>query len=283
MGNDMYYNGWMKNGDWGQSQNVMDFGAGGVTNAWSGNQNAGQATQTYDGFNKGMGSAGNANPLANSMKPNAVTTPKVGGNTGAGGIGGSGIGFDTVAGIATTALNWNMGNKQLDMAQEQFDFQKDSWEKRFAMMQDQYYRKINNRRAGRYLDDGMSEADRRKLGEYYDSGENKTNPYPGASQAPAGSFNNSGFVGPTQQNADMMDQASGGAPYSPEAAQSMMGASAFTTPPMAATNAGANPANVADATAGRESAAREARAKRKPKTQSTDDTGTSQETSEKIG
>ena len=295
----MYYNGWMKNGDWGQSQNVMDFSAGGVTNAWSGNQNANAApaNQQYSGFTGGINSSAgnpysklgsNINPVA-AVESNSVLSAKPkpdvkpGGDS-AGLLGIKGMDFGTLAGVANTAASWYMGNKQLDQAQEQFDFQKESWEKRFAMMQDQYYRKLNNRRAGMYLDEGMSEADRRKLGEHYDTGENQTTPYPGSSsQAPAGSFNNSGFVGPTQQNADMMNQATGGAPFSPEAAQSMMNSSAFTRPPMSGASEPTNPANATDATAGRESAARAARAKRKPKTQSTDDTGTAQTTSEKIG
>ena len=230
MGNNMYYSGYLNNGGYGNSTDIMDFGAGGVKTASTGQM----PTQTW-GQPIGATPAATT-PLAKSLKP--VTAP--GGNT-PGGAGGSGFlgGLDigVLGGIANTAASWMMGNKQLDHAQEQFDFQKESWEKRFAMMQDQYYRKINNRRAGRYLDEGMSESDRRNLGEYYDTGANQSNPYPGASEPAQGSFHNSGFVGPTNQNASMMDQATGGAPYSPEAAQSMMGESAFTTPPMAGAEA----------------------------------------------
>ncbi len=116
------------------------------------------------------------------------------------------------------------GMKALGLAEDQFDFQKDSWEKNFAMMQDQYYRKLNDRRASRATYGDMSQDEKNNIANHYDSGAQNVGAYPGATSS---GFNN-GLVGPTQANANMMDQATGGAPYSANAAQSMMNASPYT-------------------------------------------------------
>ncbi len=115
------------------------------------------------------------------------------------------------------------GMKALGLAEDQFDFQKDSWEKNFAMMQDQYYRKLNDRRASRATYGDMSQDEKNNIANHYDSGAQNVGAYPGATSS---GFNN-GLVGPTQANANMMDQATGGAPYSANAAQSMMNASPY--------------------------------------------------------
>jgi hypothetical protein len=127
----------------------------------------------------------------------------------------------TLGSIANVAGNWIMGNKALDQSQEKFDFQKESWEKQFAMMQDQYYRKLNNRRANRYVTSDMSQADRNSLGEHYDSGANLDGAYQPSNPSQRGA--------PTPANAAMMDQATGGAPVSPSAAQGMLNAGATSS------------------------------------------------------
>ena len=50
-------------------------------------------------------------------------------------------------GLAKTGIDAYLGFQGLGMARESLDFQKDSWERRFAMQQDQYYRKLNARRS----------------------------------------------------------------------------------------------------------------------------------------
>lgn len=121
------------------------------------------------------------------------------------------------------------GLKGLGLAEENLDFQKDSWQQNFAMMQDQYYRKLNNRRANALITDGMSQAELQGLQSHYDSGTNME----GVSYQPGGSaFVNNiaspAIDAPSIANASMMEQATGVAPYSPTAAQSMFNASAAT-------------------------------------------------------
>ena len=122
----------------------------------------------------------------------------------------------TLGQIGSAVGSYIMGNRALDQADEKFEFQKDSWEKQFAMMQDQYYRKLNNRRANRYTTSDMSQADRNRVSEYYDSGSNLNGAYQPSNPSQQGA--------PTPANAQMMNQATGGAPFSPAAAQGMLNA-----------------------------------------------------------
>ena len=210
------YYGLMNDGSTGWNSNLSNFQAGGVTDGMVGNK-------FYDGTGGTSVAAGGAN-----------------GGTGAFGLSNNTWGnIGTMGSIASVAGNWIMGNKALDQAQEKFDFQKDSWEKQFAMMQDQYYRKLNNRRANRYATKEMSGAERISLDEHYDSGANLDGDY-----LPNGQTQMQQRSSPSVQNANMMTQATGGAPYSPAAAQGMLNAGAASNSGFAGTygtNMGASP------------------------------------------
>ena len=126
---------------------------------------------------------------------------------------GGGWGSAAMSAIGT-GVNAYLGFKGLDLAEETLDFQKDSWEKRFAMMQDQYYRKLNNRRINHAMSNGLGTAN--EIADYYDSGSNLEGVYPGDKAA-----SQSGFA-PTQENANMMNLAQSGSPVSPSGAYDMM-------------------------------------------------------------
>ena len=86
-----------------------------------------------------------------------------------------------VLGLGMSAINtgvnaW-MGMKGLDLAEENLDFQKDSWERRFAMQQDQYYRKLNAKRSINNSREGMTQAEATQLNNHYDSGVNLQGSY----------------------------------------------------------------------------------------------------------
>ncbi len=131
---------------------------------------------------------------------------------------GSGLGLGDIGKGIGAYMGYSLGQDQLDLGREKFDFQKDSWEKQFSMMQDQYYRKLNNRRANKYNTWDLSQEEGNKLGEYYDSGANLEGAYtPPSAEAGAGA--------PSVANAAVMDQATGGAPFSTGAAQGMINAS----------------------------------------------------------
>jgi hypothetical protein len=95
-----------------------------------------------------------------------------------------------------TGLNAWMGMKSLGLAEDQFDFQKESWEKNFAMMQDQYNRKLNNRRASRMIQGGQSQADIDSIANHYDSGAKNVGAYQGGG-APSTlpGYNTVGYTG----------------------------------------------------------------------------------------
>jgi len=115
-----------------------------------------------------------------------------------------------------TGVNAYLGFKGLDLAEETLDFQKDSWERRFAMMQDQYYRKLNDRRAKDALVQGKG--DWNDIREHYDSGTNIEGEYNPNATAPA---SQSGFA-PTAENGRMMNLAQSGSPVSAAGAYDMM-------------------------------------------------------------
>ncbi len=88
-----------------------------------------------------------------------------------------------------TGVNAYMGMKGLGLAEESLDFQKDSWEKNFAMMQDQYYRKLNSKRSinATYGMDNIE--DRRNVWNHYDSGTNLEGAYRPGPTVAAGQAN----------------------------------------------------------------------------------------------
>jgi len=129
---------------------------------------------------------------------------------------GGGWGSAAMSAIGT-GVNAYLGFKGLDLAEETLDFQKDSWEKRFAMMQDQYYRKLNTRRSNHAVINGLGNVE--DINNYYDSGSNLEGAYPGAQ--PSTPASQSGFA-PTQENANMMNLAQSGSPVSPSGAYDMM-------------------------------------------------------------
>ena len=162
-----------------------------------------------------------AMPTIGTQQPNSGLGSSFFKQTYADGKGGSyeggGWGSAAVSAIGT-GVNAYLGFKGLDLAEETLDFQKDSWERRFAMMQDQYYRKLNSRRANRVGGMESTNEENRRVADYYDSGTNLEGAYPGATQAPAAS---SGFA-PTSENGRMMNLAQSGSPVSPAGARDMM-------------------------------------------------------------
>ncbi len=93
----------------------------------------------------------------------------------------SGFMSPIMSGIGTGLNAWG-GMKALGLAEDQFDFQKDSWEKNFAMMQDQYNRSLNNRRSSRAITGYETKAERDAIANHYDTG-----------SGDPGQFNNSAF------------------------------------------------------------------------------------------
>ena len=111
-----------------------------------------------------------------------------------------------------TGVNAYLGFKGLGLAEDTLDFQKESWEKNFAMMQDQYYRKLNDRRAYKHnLGRDQTRDEVNAVRDHYDSGTNIEGAYnPSSASA-------SGFA-PTRENARTMNLAQSGAPLSAQGA-----------------------------------------------------------------
>lgn len=116
----------------------------------------------------------------------------------------SGFAAPIMSGIGTGINAW-MGNKALGLAEDQFDFQKDSFNKNYEMMLDQYNRGLNNTRLQRQVSQNPNATmdERQAMGAYYDTGANQTTPYgaPVAASAFAGSPQTpAGAVEPTTQD-----------------------------------------------------------------------------------
>ena len=174
------------------------------------------------------------NPLANydwGNKPTMFVDPSLIGNTTGDAsnswnkwTGDNGY-LGTGAGILNAGINAYTGIKGLGLAQDQFDFQKDAWAKNFAMMQDQYYRKLNKDRANRAYY-GMSTEDRagkaQEIENFYDSGTNMQGANNQWSPNPAP------VNGPTAANAQMMATSS---PFNLQTKQAALGAPGQTLTP----------------------------------------------------
>ena len=173
-----YYNGWDPDGNWIQSADTTNFAPGGVTNAFGQNGN-----MMYDGFDTGAGSAGN--PVSGIGGAGSASDSIFSQNSMFGGSTKDALGNVTKSGgwvspltsMVGTGVNAYMGMKNLGLAEDELDFKKDSWERNFAMMQDQYYRKLNNRRANAAMASG---ADWKESMDFYDSGQNLDGGYTGA-------------------------------------------------------------------------------------------------------
>jgi len=69
-----------------------------------------------------------------------------------------------------TGIGLYQGFKQLGIAEDDLAFRKDSWKKNFAMMQDQYNRQLNDRRASRLINYGTTQAEAMDIVNHFDSG-----------------------------------------------------------------------------------------------------------------
>lgn len=167
-----------------------------------------------------------ANPGISSVK-DAIG---VGGNAGAGQAGQSAnawtgnMGYlGAGAAVIGAGINAYTGLKGLGLAEDQFEFNKSSWEKNFAMMQDQYYRKLNRGRSNREIINGGIGSDGRysnnanEIANYYDSGANLQ----GSAGTWANSQNPAPVNGPTTANATM---SATGSPFNLVTKQAALGA-----------------------------------------------------------
>jgi len=101
----------------------------------------------------------------------SYTMDAAGNKTGSGGWG-----SPLISGLGTAANAW-LGMKGLGMAEESLDFQKDSFNRNFAMQQDQYYRSLNDKRILGNVSENMSTQDMANLRNHYDSGANLEGAY----------------------------------------------------------------------------------------------------------
>lgn len=121
-------------------------------------------------------------PLAKSMKN--VSTG-IGSESAFGDLFGNALSSSTQQGWLSPAISGlsaigqgYLGYKQLGLAEDKYETQKDQWERMFAMSQDEYYRKLNNRRASAeqgnlYANQGNVSADQRmEIANKYDTGAN---------------------------------------------------------------------------------------------------------------
>ena len=173
MADNLNYYGDLLSGGQGWSTDLSAFGAGGVQDAYGGGV-AYDGTQGLglDAINNKIGAA----PVGDSIWNNGAN----GSFNGSTGYGMASLGVSALG----TAAGAYLGYQQLGLAEDQFDFQKDSWEKQFAMMQDAYYRKLNNKRgtsAVFSLGEGATQEQRNNATAQYDSGVDQ-----GAYTSPAG-------------------------------------------------------------------------------------------------
>ena len=127
--------------------------------------------------------------LASQYNPQGITNPSstgISGFLGSEGFKNGLSGFNSLVGTGSSLANLYLGFKGYGLAKDQFDFQKDSFNRNFAMMQDQYYRKLNKQRSNaEFINGGYQNGD--AIRNYYDSGTNlegANNTY-GSSVAPS--------------------------------------------------------------------------------------------------